>query len=194
VDSKNNRIQKFTKDGQFLAKWGSEGSGDGEFNLPWGIDIEANGDVYVADWRNDRIQRFSPDGRFLMKFGSTGMGDGEFNRPSGVAVDKEGIIYVADWGNDRVQVFDAEGRFITKMTGDGTISKWGKLKLDANPDMWNQREVAYGLERERLFWRPVAVEVDDQGRLFVVESNRHRIQVYYKISPYFLGQYDGGRL
>ena len=62
----NNRVQVFTKEGKFLFKWGSSGSGDGEFNIPWGIDIDKHGDVYVADWRNDRIQKFAPDGRFLM--------------------------------------------------------------------------------------------------------------------------------
>jgi DNA-binding beta-propeller fold protein YncE len=194
VDSGNNRVQKFTKDGKFLTQWGQPGSGDGEFNLPWGIDVDANGDVYVADWRNDRIQKFAPDGQFLMKFGSTGSGEGEFNRPTGVAVDQDGIIYVADWGNDRLQVFDAEGRFITKMTGDSAISKWGKTKLDANPDMWKEREVAQGLDREKLFWGPIAVEVDNQGQVFVVESARNRVQVYRKHAPIFLGLYDGGRL
>jgi sugar lactone lactonase YvrE len=194
VDSGNNRIQKFTKDGQFLAKWGQPGSGDGEFNLPWGIDIDTNGDVYVADWRNDRIQKFTHDGQFLMKFGSAGSDEGEFNRPTGVAVDEDGIIYVTDWGNDRLQVFDAEGRFITKMAGDSTVSKWGKTKLDANPDMWKEREVAQGLDREKLFWGPIAVEVDHQGHIFVVESARNRIQVYRKYDPIFLGLYDGGRL
>jgi len=194
VDGGNNRIQKFTKDGQFLAKWGRAGTGDGEFDLPWGIDIDRKGDVYVADWRNDRIQKFTPDGQFLMKFGNPGTGDGEFNRPTGVAVDQDGIIYVTDWGNDRLQVFDAEGRFITKMAGEATVSTWGRNKLDANPDMWLEREVAQGLDRERLFWGPIAVEVDDQGRIFVVESARNRVQVYRKQAPMFLGLYDGARL
>ncbi len=194
VDSGNNRIQKFTRDGQFLAKWGQEGTGDGEFSMPYGIDIDTDGNVYVADWRNDRIQKFTPEGRFLMKFGSSGSGEGEFNRPTGVAVDRDGIIYVTDWGNDRLQVFDQEGRFIAKITGDAEVSKWGKTKLDANPDMWTERDVSQGLEREKLFWGPIAVEVDDQGRVFVVESSRNRVQVYRKLDPFFLGRYDGGRL
>ncbi|HZA21749.1 MAG TPA: 6-bladed beta-propeller [Dehalococcoidia bacterium] len=194
VDTGNNRIQKFTKDGQFLSKWGQEGSGDGQVNLPWGIDIDRNGDIYVADWRNDRIQKFTPDGRFLMKVGASGTGNGEFNRPTDVAVDNEGLIYVADWNNDRLQVFDADGSFITKLTGDATLSKWGETKLDANPDMRRQREVAQGLEREKFFRGPIGVEVDDQGQIFVVDSGRNRIQIYRKIPPYFLGLYDGGRL
>ena len=187
ADCLNNRIQKFTKDGKFLAKWGSLGDGDGELNMPWGIDIDSNGDVYVADWRNDRIQKYSPEGLFLMKFGSSGTGDGQFHRPTGVAVDKDGIVYVADWGNDKLQVFGPDGSFITMMTGDGTISKWGKEKVDANPEMWEQRETAQGIEREKLFRSPVAVEVDGEGRIFVVESYRNRIQIYRKQAPIFLG-------
>lgn len=187
VDCGNHRIQKFTKDGKFLMQWGSMGSGDGEFDMPWGIDLDREGNVYVADWRNDRIQKFSPDGRFLMKFGSSGTGEGEFNRPSGIAVDQDGIIYVVDWLNDRLQVFDAQGDFVTLRTGDATVSKWGKDKLDANAEMWQERQRAYGLEREKLFWGPTGVAVDDDNRIFVCESARNRIQVYRKQSPTFVG-------
>ena len=187
VDSLNNRIQVFTKDGKFLNKWGKEGNGDGEFNMPWGIEIDSKGDVYVADWRNDRIQKFSPEGQFLMKFGTSGAGDGEFNRPNSVAVDKEGIIYVTDWGNDRLEVFGPDGGFITKITGDGNVSKWAKDKLDANPEMWHEREIAQRIDAEKVFWGPISVDVDDENRIFVLESSRCRIQVYRKIAPFFTG-------
>jgi len=194
VDTGNNRVQKYTKDGRFLAQWGHQGSGDGEFNMPWGIEIDNSGDVYVADWRNDRIQKFTADGQFLIKFGSTGKGEGEFNRPTDVAVDNEGLIYVADWDNDRVQVFDVQTSFITVITGDATLSKWGETKLDANPEMRLQREVAQGLEREKYLRGPIGLEVDDEDRLFIVDSQRNRIQIYRKLPPYFLGRWDGGRL
>ena len=187
VDSLNHRIQKFTKDGKFLAKWGSQGSGDGELNMPWGIDIDRQGNVYIADWRNDRIQKFTADGEFLMKFGSSGSGEGELNRPTDVAVDKDGIIYVADWLNDRVQVFDTDGSFVTLLTGDATVSKWGKDKLDANPEMWGERDRAEGLEREKLLWAPSGIAVDDENNIFVCEGPRNRIQVYRKQSPTFAG-------
>ncbi|PKB70710.1 MAG: hypothetical protein BZY87_09305 [SAR202 cluster bacterium Io17-Chloro-G6] len=191
VDSQNNRVQKFTKDGAFISSFGSQGSGDGQFNLPWGIDVDADGNIYVADWRNDRIQKFGKDGKFLMKIGSPGSEPGELNRPTGVAVDRTGMIYVADWGNERLQMFDPAGQFVTLTTGDGTISKWGKDKLDANSEMWKEREIAQGIEREKDFWGPVAVTVDDEDRVFVVESCRNRIQVYRRQEPMFRG---GGRL
>ena len=122
-----------------------------------------------------------------MSLGHSGNGDGQLDRPTGVAVDKQGYIYVADWGNDRLQVFSPEGDFVAKLTGDGTISKWGKDKLDANVEMWHEREIAQGIEREKLFWGPIAVSVDAEDRVFVVESARNRIQVYQKQEPVFFG-------
>jgi DNA-binding beta-propeller fold protein YncE len=185
VDSANSRIQVFTKEGKFLFKWGWSGSGDGEFNLPWGVDVYEDGDVYVADWRNDRIQKFSPDGRFLMEFGTSGPGDGEFNRPTGVAVDKDGTIYVTDFKNDRLQVFDADGSLVTKLAGEATLSKWGRERVELDSVALKGREMAPGLEeRERPFQGPIAVDVDDEGRVFVVECARHRLQVFRKQSPY----------
>ena len=187
VDSGNHRVQKFSKDGKFLMKFGSEGSGDGEFNMPWGIAIDDDGDLYIADWRNDRIQKFIPAGKFLMKFGSSGSGEGQFDRPTGVAVDRDGVIYVADWLNNRMQVFDQEGNFVVEKTGEAGISKWAKDKLDANAEMWGERDRAQGLEREKDFWGPTGVTVDDEGNIFVPESARNRIQVYKTQSPTFAG-------
>jgi len=188
VDSGNHRIQVFTKDGKFLSKWGCSGTGDGEFSYPWGIEIDHNGDVYVADWRNDRIQKFAPDGRFLMKFGASGQGDGEFYRPTGVAVDKDGTIYVTDFKNDRLQVFDADGSFLTQLMGEATLSKWGRERVELDATMVRGREIAQGLEeREKRFQGPIAVEVDDEGRVFVVETARQRVQVFRKQTAIFQG-------
>ena len=96
----------------------------------------------------------------------------------------------------RAKVFDLlpGNSFVAKMLGEGGISKWGKEKLDANPDMWQEREISQGLEEEKKFWAPICVRVDAQGRVFVVESARQRIQVYKKIDPYFVGKFDNGRL
>ncbi|MBI4200532.1 MAG: 6-bladed beta-propeller, partial [Chloroflexi bacterium] len=62
ADQENDRIQKFTSGGLFLAKWGSFGSGDGQFNEPRGVAVDAAGNVYVADYGNDRIQKFASGG------------------------------------------------------------------------------------------------------------------------------------
>ena len=122
-----------------------------------------------------------------MQCGTSGTGDGELNRPTGITVDQAGVIYVADWRNDRLQVFDADGNFVNQLTGEATISKWGREKLAASPEMWLQRQKAQGLPLEKRFWGPTAVEVDSENRIFVAESVRSRVQVYRKQVPLFIG-------
>ena len=104
------------------------------------------------------------------------------------------------WNNDRLEVFNSDGSFITQTTGEASLSKWGTNKLDGgNPEMWEERKIAQDLDREKLFWGPIAVEVDDQGRIFVVETARSRIQIFTKLYPMFYGVNElvvggGGRL
>jgi DNA-binding beta-propeller fold protein YncE len=99
-------MQKFDGDGTFLTKWGSQGTGDGQFLFSEsGIGADVSGNVYVADSDNHRIQKFDGDGTFLTKWGSQGTGDGQFHSPKAVAVDAGGNVYVADWGNNRIQKF-----------------------------------------------------------------------------------------
>ena len=45
---------------QFLRKWGSEGDGNGQFNLPISVTLDSSGNVYVSDYYNNRIQGFAP--------------------------------------------------------------------------------------------------------------------------------------
>ncbi len=194
VDHRNHRIQKLTKEGEFLEMWGTFGQDDGEFNLPWGIALDPAGNLCVADWRNDRIQRLTPEGEFLAKYGCSGDGDGEFNRPSRVAIDSEGNMYVADWGNQRVQVFDPDGNFLTKLRGQATLSKWSKEYLDAQADEDRARSTFdpyFEVDTEDLseisariepyFWDPVTVALDGEDRLYVLETCRHRFQIYEKV-------------
>jgi tripartite motif-containing protein 71 len=121
---RNNRVQRFTKDGEFLSAFGREDNGDGELNLPWGVTAAPSGDLYVADWRNDRIQRFSATGDFVAKYGGSGSDEGRLSRPSSVAMDENGYMYVADWGNDRLQVLDPDGGYVQSLTGQATLSPW----------------------------------------------------------------------
>jgi len=182
VDSMNHRIQKYSKDGRFITQWGGLGSNEGQFNTPWGITVDAPGNVYVADWRNDRIQKFTDDGCFMMEMGTGGHDEGQFNRRSGVAVDRDGLIYVTEWGNDQLQLFGPEGRFITLLKGDAGMSKWGEERLSSNPEnMLEQRARARSLDPEKRFVQPTTVEIDEEGRIFVVDSARHRIQIYQKV-------------
>jgi DNA-binding beta-propeller fold protein YncE len=54
-------VYKIDSTGKILTKWGSSGSGDGEFNQPKAIAVDSKGNVYVLDTGNYRIQKFSPN-------------------------------------------------------------------------------------------------------------------------------------
>ena len=192
-DHRNNRIQKFTKDGEHISMFGEEGEGDGEFDLPWGVAVAPSGDVYVVDWRNDRIQRFTADGEFKANYCESGSGEGQLNRPASVAVADTGHLYVADWGNDRVQVLDPDGGFVMTLEGEATVSPWAQEFLDASPteaaaryesDLESAANVRTGgtyearSHIEHLFWAPISVKLDQEGRVYVTDRNRHRVQVY----------------
>ena len=101
----NNRIQKFESNGNFLSKWGTTGSGDGQFIRPANLALDASGNIFVVDEGNNRNQKFDNNGKFVTKWGTEGTGDGQFEEPTGIAIDSSGNVYVADRGNSRIQVF-----------------------------------------------------------------------------------------
>ncbi len=192
VDHRNNRVQRFTPEGEYAGKFGSPGSAEGLLNMPWGISLCGNGDVLLADWGNNRIQRLTAEGEFVASYGTPGRGEGEFHRPASACIDDDGYIYVADWGNHRVQVLDGEGRFVQSLRGQATISKWSQEFLDTNVEEAAARSRAnlelpvelFGGDPheesshiERFFWAPSAVKLIG-GRLYVVDTCRHRIQVF----------------
>jgi len=61
----------------YLYQWGTYGTGDGQFNLPFGVAVDASGNVYVADYYNNRIQKFASDGTYVTQWGTYGGGDGQ---------------------------------------------------------------------------------------------------------------------
>lgn len=107
ADSNNSRIVKLDSSGQVVLTWGFLGTGDGQFNGIWDIDIAPDGTVFVADISNHRIQWFQQDGTFIGKLGgpTVGTGAGQFNQPAGVAVAPDGSVWVADSQNNRLQHF-----------------------------------------------------------------------------------------
>ena len=188
-DTYNNRVQKFSPAGVFLAAMGV-----GVLSMPWGVTVAPSGDVYVADWGSDRIAQFTPDGEFVASYGEPGRGEGQLVKPASVAVDADGNVYVADWGNERVQAFDADGNFAQLLRGEATLSPWAINFLNINREEGEARSRAdleldidffdpndpheVSSHIEKYFWSPMSVKLDGEGRLFVTESNRHRIQVY----------------
>jgi len=157
ADTENDRIQRFSATGQFLGKWGSQGSSDGQFDYPYGVAVAPDGTVYVADYGNNRIQRFSATGGFLGKWGSQGNGDGQFDYPYGVVVAPDGTVYVADGWNHRIQRFSATGQF---------LGKWGSCGSG-----------------DGQFNYPEGMAVASDGTVYVADSGNYRIQAFGTAYP-----------
>ncbi len=116
VDSGRNRIVKFSPDGQVLASWGSEGSGDGQFRGLSSVAVDSiNSKVYVADPLNSRIQLFDSNGKFLTKWIVT-----EWGQPHGfedLAVDsKIDRLYASSANLNMILMFDLNGTRIGSLT------------------------------------------------------------------------------
>jgi len=112
----------FAQSYNLVRSWGSQLSGNGQFNEPCGVAVDSGGNVYVVDYGNSRIQKFSSSGAYLTQWGSPGSGDGQFSNPVGVAVDSGGNVYVVDAGNNRIQKFSSSGAYLTQWGSPGT---WG---------------------------------------------------------------------
>ena len=113
--------------------------------------------------------------------------------PAGVAVGPDGTLYIADWGNERVQVFDSKGNFVYKTRGQATLSEWAENFLSINTEEADARsrsnlepEIEFfnddpheeSSHIEKLFWSPLSIKLDAEGLLYIVDGNRHRIQIY----------------
>ena len=107
TDTLNSSLVKLDSSGNLITTYGSQGTGQDQFNSPQGIAIDNAGNIVVADTVNNRIQifSFSSEGIFINSFGSLGSQNSNFNYPIGVAINKSGQILVADVGNNRVQVW-----------------------------------------------------------------------------------------
>jgi tripartite motif-containing protein 71 len=65
VDGGGNRVEKFDARGNYLLQFGTVGSGNGQLNAPFAINVDARDNVYVVDVSNNRIERFSSSGVFF---------------------------------------------------------------------------------------------------------------------------------
>jgi tripartite motif-containing protein 71 len=167
-DTENNRVAVFSSGGRFLFDFGGFGLTkplpgyeatweEGLMNSPLGMEVDDNGDVYVADFRNDQIQVFDSQGEFLRRFpdptqvvgrGASGQ-DG-----TGIAVTDVGLwgdlVYALD--SYQVVVFTKDGEFVRQFGRPGT----GPGELD----------------------RPNGIAVMPDSTVLVADSNNGRIQAF----------------
>jgi hypothetical protein len=118
----NNRIAKFTKDGNFVKTWGQTGSGQGQFNKIRGIAADAAGNLYVADAGNNRIQVFDGEGTFKSQI--TGVGT-----PQAICISGGSTQYLFSSNSNEPESMEHGEIYKVKLTGDvvGKFGRAGKL-------------------------------------------------------------------
>ena len=108
-------VKKYSLQGDYLSKFGSRGSRDGQFSYPQGLCFNSKGLLYVVDYSNCRVQVFRENNVFLFKFGSKGHNPGQFQGACYIAVDSSDRVYVTDYNDGGISVFSEDGHFIKKI-------------------------------------------------------------------------------
>ena len=186
-------IFKFDRNtGEVLANFGA-----GIFTTPHGIHADQEGNVWVTDFatnssgtKGQQVHKFSADGELLMSLGIAGQSDDDsshFNQPTDVITAADGSIFVSDGHSGQGMTSNAaieEGRQagqtgrIMKFAADGTFIK-----------QWGQLGTAHG-----EFRTPHAMEIDSQGRLWVVDRGNHRLEIFDQEGNYLESRYSYSRV
>ena len=141
----------------------ADGTGSiASLNAPGGIAIDAVGNLYFCDTQNNRIRKVTQSGMVTTIAGSTqGFADGtvtdaQFYNPIGIALDVNGNIYVADTSNNRIR----------KITPAGVVSTYAGSTVGDSDGIGNQVH----------FNSPCSVTTDNNGNLYVCDSNNQKIK------------------
>jgi RHS repeat-associated protein len=127
----NDRVQEFSTEGAYVSKFGSEGAGNGQFEVPYAIAAgPSTSELYVTDRENNRVEIFSASGRFLSSFGSKGKGNGGMESPTGVVATTGETLYVSDHNNERIENWTGLTARVTKYAYDAD----GNLESMTNPN------------------------------------------------------------
>ena len=167
-------VFQFDKDGNLLTRFGA-----GMFVWPHGIDVDDQGNVWVADARGEgnrghQVIKFSPEGEVLMRLGTAGVAgrtEETFDQPNDVLVAPNGDIFVGDGhpanGNNRIVKFSSDGTY---------IMEWGETGSEPGQ-----------------FRTPHALAMDSQGLLYVGDRSNRRIQVFDQDGEFIRDFYGFGR-
>ena len=114
------KVFKYDTDGTLLTSFGTGGTGNGQFDVPAGMDIDTNGKLHVCDKLNDRIQIWTTAGVWESDYGSTGAGDTQLDTPIEIQLDEFNNRYINDSVNTRFIKWDSANAFIVKVAYSGT--------------------------------------------------------------------------
>ena len=199
ADYSNHCVWIFDRENQLIRKFGSNGTGNGQFCNPSGVAFDANNHLYVVDNSNHRVQSFDITGTYLFQFGTQGLGNGQLHSPVGITVHNS-QLYISDNNNHRISVFQLDGQF-SRIFGSGHLKYPHYTAVSSN----NQLLVAnnghhcisiftldgnyvgklgtQGTGRGQLF-HPIGIATDKYGFIFVTDNGNHRVSIFDKDSVF----------
>lgn len=128
TDSYNYQLVTVTTSGQIIASWDTHHVRQWRPVGPFGVAVDARGNLYVPNFAFSDVARYAPSGKLLQTFGhpcpqapggdtTAGpctdeghQGPGELNHPDGIALDQNGNIYVSDHRSRRIVKFAPNGQ------------------------------------------------------------------------------------
>ncbi len=199
ADEKNHQIQKFSAEGEFIQKWGSKGTGKGQFTRPSEIAIAPDGSVYVVDGTDGRIQQFNAQGDFIKIWKVLGASNSPRDYQYSLAIAPDSSVYVADGYNYRIQQFSAQG-IVIRSWGNKGVEKGqfnGPSDIAIAPDgsvyvssFWNHRIQQFSAQGDFIrtwgdvgsatgqFNHPNGLAISSDGSVYVADNSNHRIQQF----------------
>jgi len=203
VDNLLNLVQVFDANGNLLLSFGGSGSGNGQFNLPSGISVDLNGNVYVADTGNKRVQSFNSAGTYLNQWNRNTFA--AFVSPVGVVVDPTGrFVYVLDGGIHTVSKFDTSGNFLNVFWGTGGTTS-SSINCDGLGNIYvtnfsSPRFYVYDpngnllntVGNSSVFTGPQAIAVDGLGHVYVADATGGRVVKFTFATPTFKWSRENG--
>ncbi|WP_416483225.1 RICIN domain-containing protein [Streptomyces sp. CL12] len=177
ADYSGHRIRRITTDGRISTVAGTGSAnfgGDGgpatsaQLRNPYGVTVDGEGNLYIADRGNHRIRKVTADGRISTVAGTGSAsygGDGgpatsaQLNNPFATVVDSTGAFCIADYGNHAVRKVTADG-VISTVAGTGT----GGIAGDDGP------------AAEAQLKNPAGVAVDCVDTLYIADHNNNRVR------------------
>ena len=130
ADSDNDRIVKFSANGDFIAEWVTFSDDTETFHKPMDVVVYSSEIILVADSAAERVVALNGNGGFIAQAGTFGTGPLQFDLPSGIAVGPDGGIYVSDTGNNRIQKGFFDGTFVGIFGLDTNLSSPNGLSVD----------------------------------------------------------------